>query len=989
MPDKKEYIGGDRLTQVLGYIKGKLDDIGTSLNSKVDKVQGKDLSTNDFTAAFKTKLEGIATGAEVNVQSDWDVTDSSSDAFVLHKPTKLSQFTNDIVTDANPTLAWGTKSKVATVGGIEINVTMPANPNTNTTYSLSRDGTSVKLTPSSGTAESVTLDSLLTNLPAWTSNPTDDTYLIRRDNNGSAAYGQVKFSTVWSYIDSKVSAAGYTKNIGTVTSVKVGSTSYSPSSGVVSLPAYPDISTKVSKSGDTMSGSLTFSGSAGIQYQGTKATYTMISFKDNTSDTYGNGIIIGGGGLTIIGSGESHASVASQYSTGGSEDMVVASDGNIYLYSNVNNGYSERKSFTFNTSGDLTVPRYVYANYFNSSATAETPTTDSYLIYANSDGWYRKSTIENIEAINGNYTAWIPVTTSPTAGWRRICKITYGKKGYENGFLLISGGWNNGAPSNAIISICVRHSVASMLLLQNIATDGMIQQVRMVNVSGSTYWIDAYMKAQNNGVSEQYFKFYGNFEISEIQKSATIITDTVTEAANVSLTSNTLKGTVVVSTATNGQEIYASSTDAPVYLKCNSASGTFIGFKNSSNTIMGYYGVKSDNKPYFYSGSAKEIVTVTGATMTGQLKTSFKESVAMGSFAASSTTVPNLCDELRYSSGCCGSVSIGTKYTGSPSTINTGWYNFLWIPHRSGGVNGAASGDNCNYGRLILRGMTVDGEYEIRYASSGISYCREIVTTAGNATLKGKLNLPSNSVAINFRDGNTSYASTVSHQSMGNEALVFATHYLNTSFIFVNGEDSETNHSNDRWTSLTPGLQIKSNKVAIGKLIENGTNLTYALEVNGDVQATNFRGALVGNASTATKATQDGSGNVITTTYLKVEDVTRCLSTGDATVMATGYRDLATYITLTEGKYFVVAWATFKGGTGNKALLICRASDGAAYAQTWEDSTINQNYPKVFSCFYNTTVSSGSTTYLKPRVYTTNKDSYGGISGGIFAIKVP
>ena len=35
-------------------------------------------------------------------------------------------------TDANPTLAWGTKSKVATVNGVDINVTMPANPNTNT-----------------------------------------------------------------------------------------------------------------------------------------------------------------------------------------------------------------------------------------------------------------------------------------------------------------------------------------------------------------------------------------------------------------------------------------------------------------------------------------------------------------------------------------------------------------------------------------------------------------------------------------------------------------------------------------------------------------------------------------------------------------------------------------------------------------------------------------------------------------------------------------
>lgn len=39
--------------------------------------------------------------------------------------------------------------------------------------------------------------------------------------------------------ESTVSGWGFTKNSGTVTSVKVGTTSYSPSSGVVSLPAYP------------------------------------------------------------------------------------------------------------------------------------------------------------------------------------------------------------------------------------------------------------------------------------------------------------------------------------------------------------------------------------------------------------------------------------------------------------------------------------------------------------------------------------------------------------------------------------------------------------------------------------------------------------------------------------------------------------------------------------------------------------------------------
>lgn len=53
---------------------------------------------NNFTTTLKNKLNGIAAGAEVNVQSDWNVTDTSSDAFIKNKPsipTKTSDLTND------------------------------------------------------------------------------------------------------------------------------------------------------------------------------------------------------------------------------------------------------------------------------------------------------------------------------------------------------------------------------------------------------------------------------------------------------------------------------------------------------------------------------------------------------------------------------------------------------------------------------------------------------------------------------------------------------------------------------------------------------------------------------------------------------------------------------------------------------------------------------------------------------------------------------
>ncbi len=59
----------------------------TELAKKVDKEDGKILSTNDFTNADKTKLNGIAAGAEVNVQSDWTQTCNACDSYIKNKPT--------------------------------------------------------------------------------------------------------------------------------------------------------------------------------------------------------------------------------------------------------------------------------------------------------------------------------------------------------------------------------------------------------------------------------------------------------------------------------------------------------------------------------------------------------------------------------------------------------------------------------------------------------------------------------------------------------------------------------------------------------------------------------------------------------------------------------------------------------------------------------------------------------------------------------------
>lgn len=80
----------------------------TALGNKQDKITStnklsadliSDGTTNKvFTSTEKTKLSGIAEGAEVNVQSDWNVTDSSSDAFIKNKPTTMKNPTSLSIT---------------------------------------------------------------------------------------------------------------------------------------------------------------------------------------------------------------------------------------------------------------------------------------------------------------------------------------------------------------------------------------------------------------------------------------------------------------------------------------------------------------------------------------------------------------------------------------------------------------------------------------------------------------------------------------------------------------------------------------------------------------------------------------------------------------------------------------------------------------------------------------------------------------------------
>ncbi|QDP45743.1 MAG: hypothetical protein Unbinned5179contig1000_30 [Prokaryotic dsDNA virus sp.] len=79
--------------QVHSFVTGLPISTFTNDSGFTDDQTGAEISTalfaesdtNNLTDALKTKLDGIATGAEVNVQSDWD--SSSGDSQILNKPT--------------------------------------------------------------------------------------------------------------------------------------------------------------------------------------------------------------------------------------------------------------------------------------------------------------------------------------------------------------------------------------------------------------------------------------------------------------------------------------------------------------------------------------------------------------------------------------------------------------------------------------------------------------------------------------------------------------------------------------------------------------------------------------------------------------------------------------------------------------------------------------------------------------------------------------
>jgi hypothetical protein len=107
--DKSSTYTKTEVDTALGSKQNTISDLATIRSgaalgaTAVQPETGKGLSTNDYTTAEKTKLAGIAEGAEVNVQSNWTQTTTTADDYIKNKPTLGTAATKNATDTYNAT----------------------------------------------------------------------------------------------------------------------------------------------------------------------------------------------------------------------------------------------------------------------------------------------------------------------------------------------------------------------------------------------------------------------------------------------------------------------------------------------------------------------------------------------------------------------------------------------------------------------------------------------------------------------------------------------------------------------------------------------------------------------------------------------------------------------------------------------------------------------------------------------------------------------
>lgn len=219
---------------------------------------------------------------------------------------------------------------------------------------------------------------------------------------------------------------------------------------MMSIPSRDD--TKLPLTGGTMTGDIKY----------TMYGSTQVPLKIYGGDNNGQGILIGAGGATIIGSGESASNLASSISATG-ETMIIASDTNIIFYTNCQN-IADRVGITLDASRNL------YPNAANSGklGISSNRWSNAYLSAIDTTGTISSSKITNTYLEGSKGTAIINSTAS-AGGYTTIFKTNS-----SNGRFTMSS-----YQTTLIVGYQTNASV-------NAGTNALTKQITLLNEAGNS-----------------------------------------------------------------------------------------------------------------------------------------------------------------------------------------------------------------------------------------------------------------------------------------------------------------------------------------------------------------------------------------------------------------------------------------------------------------------------------------------------------------------
>lgn len=752
-------------------------------------------SNGDTHGAIVLLPYAIETAASGSTQvNPW----SANDGLYISK-TRLRWNGNAHAVDKNPTLAWGTTSAVATIFGTQINVTMPANPNTDAKV---KQGIST-----TGSWRSILTHHTETAKGTEPAAVTNQVYYTGK--------AQIQPSTGSLYLAGNLSAGG--------TATITGNTTLS---GTLSVAKKATLSNDLAVTGSTsISGGLTVASTAlfkGLVKIG-ESTQTAtpaagIAIHDLRDVTPTPGMF-----------GEKRANFYFDQVDGRWASIL-------HMHGWTASGYAAWE-LAGNSATDKNITTLKYRTGLDGSWT----NWHKVLLADSSTGVLAQKLYFNADSLSEN-------TTSST-GLDYVCGITGFASGGELQWkainqLKVGYATKAGSASTADSATSAGTATTASKLTTSTAggtttpvyfSGGVPKACTMIK-SGA--WYGGLTYVGGDGVMEvgKYIDFHVN-------KTGTSDYDVRIDAATTGLTisgttSGTFKGNLDGNASTANTAATAGQlTDINENDKASSSDTwrrLWFSYNNNTTGRPAYddrFAIQTSTgtlkAPIFsgnLNGNAKTATNATNANYATSAGTATSATYLTSQGANKANTRTQAHTQAVVAGGWASNdAGYGSTYgtTLDVSGYST-WYHRLAF-HTNGEIDywqGINTNTLTKIGRLLTSANwtgIIDGRY---------------VKKTGDS-MSGTLSWGGNVSSLNLRTGHASYDGVISYQTSGNEAMLFTTKNAVTSFMFVNGEDTITNMAADRWTKLTPGLQIKNNCVAIGGLIANDASPTHKLWVNG------------------------------------------------------------------------------------------------------------------------------------------------------------